>query len=439
MTVPTFLIKLLLPSSSRKHSREIGMLRNTRDNEILMNYTMIQEIWRHSQRFWEPKELRKVRAKNHCNQHQNLTFNEKAWSKVQTVGSVLCLLKAWQFRVISPRRCICKKSLTKRNFRAGSWISEQKFAQRVVTKGKGLNSYTERKTGKCFQRKTIESCSKRDNCSFLHTHATGHRETVWKEVGDERKSHLEQASSSVPKVKEQTDVKSSDSLKAGPTTRVRKSLVCGWQDEKVRRVSIGIIPCVVVTSLETDALVAFVAYIDMLMVRSNLSARSRKEGTQGAVAVLREKKSPRLHLKNSDPINSTLRKAGELGLNAPAGHTMKFSGRTWYELIFGKEKGNLEALSRKVNLMSEILARPFLRRNTWGNLTTSRLYQDTKRSFVYCVFGSFNAQCWARRFELRYNGYFGKVQNHHQQLTAGGSSANKRVSTSFLFMISICS
>ena len=31
----------------------------------------------------------------------------------------------------------------------------------------------------------------------------------------------------------------------------------------------GIIPCVVVTSLEADAFVAFVAYIDMLMVRSD--------------------------------------------------------------------------------------------------------------------------------------------------------------------------
>ena len=45
-----------------------------------------------------------------------------------------------------------------------------------------------------------------------------------------------------------------------------------------------------VTSVETDAFVAFVADIDMLMVRSNFSATSRKEGTQGAVAILRKKK-----------------------------------------------------------------------------------------------------------------------------------------------------
>ena len=43
---------------------------------------------------------------------------------------------------------------------------------------------------------------------------------------------------------------------------------------------------------------------------------------------------------------------------------MKFSGCFWYELKFEKEKGNLEALSKKVNLMSKILARPVLRNNT---------------------------------------------------------------------------
>ena len=76
-----------------------------------------------------------------------------------------------------------------------------------------------------------------------------------------------------------------------------------------------------VTSLETDAFVAFVAFFDMLMVRSNLSARSRKEGTQGAVAVLREKRVQGCVSQDSDPMNSVLRKVEELGLNPSAGHT----------------------------------------------------------------------------------------------------------------------
>ena len=79
----------LITSSSRKPEREVGMQRNTRENlsipghiflivnmldEILMNYTTIQEIWRHHRRFREEKELRKVRAKNHCKQYFYLAF-----------------------------------------------------------------------------------------------------------------------------------------------------------------------------------------------------------------------------------------------------------------------------------------------------------------------------------------------------------------------------
>ena len=102
------------------------------------------------------------------------------------------------------------------NFRAEICAKAKNLAleRRVVTKGQ--NSYTE--------RKTIGSCSRRDNCSFLLTHATGHREIMWKEVGDARRSHPEQASSSVQKVKEQTNVKSLNSPKDSPLTKVKHSL-----------------------------------------------------------------------------------------------------------------------------------------------------------------------------------------------------------------------
>ena len=89
---------------------------------------------------------------------------------------------------------------------------------------------------------------------------------------------------------------------------------------------------------KTDACVAFVAYFDMLMVRSNLSARSRKEGTQGAVAILRGKKVHGCVSQNSDPMNSVLRKAVEFGLNASAGHTMKFWRCTWYKITIRESK-----------------------------------------------------------------------------------------------------
>ena len=61
-------------------------------------------------------------------------------------------------------------------------------------------------------------------------------------------------------------MKSLYSVKASPVTKVQKFFVYCGQDEKYRRVIIDIIPCVVVTSLETDAFMAIVADFDMLTV-----------------------------------------------------------------------------------------------------------------------------------------------------------------------------
>ena len=85
---------------------------------------------------------------------------------------------------------------------------------------------------------------------------------------------------------------------------------------------IDITPCVVVvTSLDTDAFMSIVAYVDKLMVRAT-SARGRKESTQGAVAILKEKKNVQGCVsQNSAAMNSVLWKVEELGLNASAGHT----------------------------------------------------------------------------------------------------------------------
>ena len=108
-------------------------------DEIRMNHAMIQEIWRHYRRFWE-KELRKLRAKNHCNQYLYLAFRweqdktSRRW-KVSHVRDEPCcgywdLYSRHDNSELSLLGCICKNCLTKRNFRAWSWISEQKFAQR---------------------------------------------------------------------------------------------------------------------------------------------------------------------------------------------------------------------------------------------------------------------------------------------------------------------
>ena len=130
---------------------------------------------------------------------------------------------------------------------------------------------------------------------------------------DSRNSHLEQESSSIPKVKTQTDEKSLNSLKASPVTKAQKFLVCGGQDEKDRRVIIDIIPCVVVTSLETDAFVAIVAFIDVVKVRSNLSARSKRRYSRiSCYSENKKKTSKGCVSQSSDPMNTILRKVEEL-------------------------------------------------------------------------------------------------------------------------------
>ena len=91
------------------------------------------------------------------------------------------------------------------------------------------------------------------------------------------------------------------------------------------------------------------------------SARSRKRRYWRSSCYSEGKKVQGCVSQNSDPMNSILREAGELWLNASAEHTMKFSEARGTKLKFGKEKGNLEALSKRVKLMSEILARPVLR------------------------------------------------------------------------------
>ena len=172
-----------------------------------------------------------------------------------------------------------------KHFRIQSEITERA----AETEGKGQNSFTKKKTGECFQWKANGPCSTGDSCSFLHTRASGNRETTAEEVGNARGSGLkpavnneprrkgkDQASSSVPTERGQTDVKSSKSLEASPATRVK--IPCPWrrQDVEDRRVIFDILPCVVVTSLETGASTAIAACIDMLMVRRN-PARGRRK------------------------------------------------------------------------------------------------------------------------------------------------------------------
>ena len=218
----------LITSSSRKPSRDIGMLRNTReDMSIPGNVFGCQ----HARR--DPDELRDD-SRNLATLLGILRTEgiEKSESGEPLQSTPLSCSSNVQTKSLNGGKCpmfmtnravgigTCVQGMTIPSYLSSkmhlqkfpdqtkfqSWIVN--FRVEVCAKArnqwKGANSYTERKTGVCFQRKTIGFCSNVDTCNFLHTHATGRRE---KEVGDVKKSHLEQVSSSVPKVKEQTDVK----------------------------------------------------------------------------------------------------------------------------------------------------------------------------------------------------------------------------------------
>ena len=96
------------------------------------------------------------------------------------------------------------------------------------------------------------------------------------------------------------------------------------QDVEDRRVIVRILPCVVNKGLETVA----------------RSKRSKSESTQGAVAILKEKKKVQSVSQNSDPKKSVLRE----------------DGRTWYEIQIRERKGPSQCarkaawnLARKIN------------------------------------------------------------------------------------------
>ena len=194
-----------------------------------------------------------------------------------------------------------------------------------------------------------------DSCSFLHSHASGNRETSAEEVkntgvsslkpavnNERRRKGKEQASSSVPTGKGQTDDKRSKSLEARPATRAK--MPCLWgrgQDVKDRRVIFGILPCVVITGLETDASMAIIACIHMLMVRS------KSESAQGAVAILEEKRSEVEYLKIQIQRSLFCGKLGKQDWTLLGDTRKNFSGRTLYEITNGERKGPSRGVIQK--------------------------------------------------------------------------------------------
>ena len=137
--------------------------------------------------FWEKKELRIVGAKNHCNRYFYFAFHKERGENVLTTNKSYvyyqpCLryLDLYSSGMTIPSNLSSKMHVQNSLTNAISEL-DREFPSRSSRKGsqqkeRAKNSYTERKTEECFLRKTIWSWSRRDACSFLHTHATGDRE-----------------------------------------------------------------------------------------------------------------------------------------------------------------------------------------------------------------------------------------------------------------------
>ena len=150
------------------------------------------------------------------------------------------------------------------------------------------------------------SCSKGDSCSFLHSRASGNRETSAEEVentgesslkpvvnNERRRKGQEHASSSVPTVKGQTDDKRSTSPEASPATGAESPPVCRGYKSGNR--------CIHGNN-------CLYRHADG---EEKPSKRSKSESTQEAVAILKEKKVQGCVSQNSDPKKSILRNTGK--------------------------------------------------------------------------------------------------------------------------------
>ena len=183
--------------------------------------------------------------------------------------------------------------------------------------------------------------------------------------------------------------------------------------------------------------------------KSNLSARSKKKVRQGAVAMMRRRtKGFRISKLRSNEfcsigkLKNWIERFGGTHLKILRMHLVQ----NW---IRQRNKGNLEASSKKgephernpcapgfeeqppeetslqagcTSKVARNLARKYasLGRTLICVLIFLWRCQRHRSAYVFLCILEVNAQCWARRIELRYNGYVEMVQKLNMRLTATG-------------------
>ena len=178
---------------------------------------------------------------------------------------------------------------------------------------------------------------------------------------EQRRKGKQQASSSVPTGKGQTVVKSSTSPEASPATRAK--ILCLWEARCKRSSCEFRHPPVCRDNKSGNRR----TYGNYCLYRDadgeeKASKKSKKESTQGAVAILRQKKKVQgcVSKFRSKEVYSVESWANEIERFGGTHH--KILGTHVVRNSNSGKKGPSRGVIQKVNLMSEILARPSLRK-----------------------------------------------------------------------------
>ena len=188
---------------------------------------------------------------------------------------------------------------------------------RAVTRQKGEKILRRAEDWECFQWKTFRSCSRRDACSFPHTHATGDREDNVEWSGDTQEI--------LTKSKQETDWrKSLYNPQASPATWAENPLstVCDYRHHPVCR-----------------GYKQMHSWLLLLMSTSWWWEKPQREVKEQLLFWGKKKKSPRLCISTLSAKEFYSTESLRIGIvNASAGHTMKFSQCTWYETKIRERK-----------------------------------------------------------------------------------------------------
>ena len=291
---------------------------------------------------------------------------------IWTCGQVAC-----RFRVISPRRCICKIPWPNE-------ISEldRQFPSRSLRKGsqqkeRAKHSYTERKTEECFQRKTIGSWSRRDACSFLHTHATGDREDNVDEV-EIRKKFSPRASILFTTESEETDWRKKLEQSKGQSWKNSLSMM-----GKMKKI---------VAWLPTSSRVSWLQvwkqmHSWLLFLYRHAEGEKQPQREVEKRRYLRisgyseGKKSPRLCISRlrSNEFYST--ESWRIGIERFRTHHEILRMHLVQDWIRERKKQSGGIIQKGWTSWAKSLRAQFGGTTTWGNLTTSRLYQQRSVEF----------------------------------------------------------